>query len=257
MFNPLQAQLAAGQIWWQACISSQQQMCALTLSAFDTATRGHERPEQAADRASTARDTGGSGSWYRKPVTPWSELASGLVNANPFVIAWQQMAMAPFGLAAQASMMPSPAMAGGLMPFGMSNPFAQHGLPFAAPAAAMAVQPVVMMMQSISKLAGSMGARAELASEAVTTSNGTKARDAVASITMPDQTVFKIAIPMVEPIAAWPWAGSYAGSGFAAEARIEDEKPAADEAKLIEASDDAVDVAAPEDGDDAPAKDKD
>ncbi len=53
--------------------------------------------------------------------------------------------------------------------------------------------------------------------------------EAVASITLPDQTVFKISIPIAQPVACWPWAGGFGAGGFAAQNQtIEDAVQPAD-----------------------------
>jgi len=233
MFQPIGSTMAWSQMWFQACLTSQQKFMEAGLSAADAMGRGHERPEQAADRAQTTAARGETGSWYRRPAANWSEVCHGWMMANPVMQFWQQAftpqammsqwqaaAAAPFSFG-----VPGGAVATGSQNQGaalaMANPFAA-GLPLAAPMAAIAVQPMIGLLHTISGFAAAAGARADLSTQPSDQTTGIGGRrDAVASITLPDQTVYKITIPIADPMPFWPWSGSYSGGGFASEPPIE------------------------------------
>lgn len=212
------ATLKAQSAWWDA-----------SLASADKLTRVHEIPEDAAARAMSNSEAGRTTGWYRPPAATWSEISDKASGAHPLnammnAAGWPTSMFASPVAYGGASMFQSPFL--GMM---MTAPFSIPGLFGALPGLSMKLtdgtmlkadfdaQPDVAAHHASSSPVGSEVAR----NGATTADMPANVGEAVASITMPDNTVYKITIPMNGPLPFWPWASGFGAGSHASQPVIE------------------------------------
>ena len=64
-------------------IDAQRATCTAGLASFEKVVRQHERPTDAAERAQASAELGETKSWYRKPPPSWFDVATGFTTLHP------------------------------------------------------------------------------------------------------------------------------------------------------------------------------
>lgn len=205
--TPLHFMLQMSQTFAAATLKAQSAWWDASLAGADKLTRVHETPADAAGRARANADAGSARSWYRPPAATWSEISDKAAASNP--------AVAVLGASGFPGWFGSPFH--GLSAF--QNPFfgMMMTTPFSLPSLLGAMPGLSMNLPNGTTLRADYAAHtgetpADRQSAVAQPNQDRVPAEAVASITMPDNTIYKITIPMSGPIAFWPWASGF-GAG--------------------------------------------
>ena len=186
--------------FWKTALDSQQRFFEASGKAFESASRAHESPDHAAERATIASRSGEPSSWYRTPAATWTEVATDFWSVNPVFQAWMQPWTAFQGLTA----MSPTAFGSHAMPFG-ANPLMGAWMSLLA-------GPTAQMLSAYTQ--ANMCAPAN-AGHGLFGAEGSTPREAIASITLPDNTTYRISIPIADPMPFWPFAAGFGESSVA------------------------------------------
>jgi hypothetical protein len=215
--TPLHMMMAISQTVATATLKAQSAWWDASLATADKMTRVHETPAHAADRAAQNLADGSSRGWYRAPAAEWSEISGKAAGAHP-VNAMMEASGWPAAFGAPFAGMP--AFQNPFMGMMMAGPFSLPGM--------FGVMPGLSMeLADGTKLKADFAPRgsdtAPDGSDIAVRDNGDAAvqsGEAIASITMPDNTVYKITIPMAGPLPFWPWASGFGAGVHAAQPTV-------------------------------------
>lgn len=231
--NPFAFAMEFQQNFMKSCLDAQAQWM---NAATQSVTMGAAKAQPATNGFAAPKP---ARSWYRAPAPTWAEVAQSYGWPMPFANMMSQFMQAgptvPFGQSSNAAM---------LSPF-MSLLQLQAQWLQAAMAPLQAMSSNLSTGTSASMSPRQNGAQpngsilpvisGEIVKSEDSRNGAPKSDVAVASITLPDNTTFRITVPMTPPAAAfWPWASAFGASSYATppaeSAKVEADASAAEKA---------------------------